>query len=91
VGISYDADKNTRNIRERGLSFELVSEFDWASAYIVEDIRRDYAEHRFQALGFIGRRLYMLVFTPRGADLHVISLRKANAREGRRYEKAADL
>lgn len=50
------------------------------------DRRKDYGELRFQALGFIEERLHMLVFTPRGADTHVISLRKANKREVNRYE-----
>jgi uncharacterized protein len=90
MGISYDPDKNTRNIRERGLSFDLVQEFDWASAYILEDTRRAYPERRYQALGFIGERLHMLVFTPRKGDVRVISLRKASEKEVERYEKAND-
>lgn len=90
MGISYDAAKNAQNIRERGLSFEVVRGFDWSGAFIVEDVRKDYTEQRFQALGFIGARLHMLVFTPRGDDVHVISLRKANAREVRRYEQATE-
>ncbi len=88
MGISYDAAKEERNLRERRLSFELVREFDWSSAYILEDTRKDYGERRFQALGKIGSRLHMLVFTPRGDDVHAISLRKANAREVKRYEEA---
>lgn len=70
----------------RGLSFELACEFEWSTALIVEDVRRDYGERRFQALGRIGRRLHMLVFTPRAGTVHVISLRRANKREVTRYE-----
>jgi uncharacterized DUF497 family protein len=88
MGITYDAAKNARNLRERKLSFELVREFDWSSAYILEDTRKDYGERRFQAMGMIDARLHMLVFTPRGDDVHVISLRKANVREVKRYEEA---
>jgi hypothetical protein len=87
MAISYDPAKNARNIRERNLSFELVRDFDWSTAYMLADARRDYGEPRFQALGEIEGRLYMLVFTPRGDDLHVISLRKANPREINRYEE----
>jgi uncharacterized DUF497 family protein len=75
VPISFDPRKNERNIAERGLSFELV-----------EDVRRDYGERRFQALGMITGRLHALVFTPRAGRVHVISLRKANRREIRLYE-----
>jgi uncharacterized DUF497 family protein len=86
VPISFDPQKNERNIAERGLSFMLVEEFEWDSALVVEDVRRDYGERRFQALGMISGRLHVLVFTPRAGQVHVISLRKANRREIRLYE-----
>jgi uncharacterized DUF497 family protein len=89
VPISFDPRKNERNIAERGLSFELVEEFEWDSALVVEDSRRDYGERRFQALGLIAGRLHALVFTPRAGRVHVISLRKANRREIRGYEAQA--
>ena len=56
---------------------------------IVEDFRKEYGERRFQALGLIGDRLHMMVFTPRANKAHVISLRKANKREVKRYEAQA--
>lgn len=86
MAITYDPDKNENNIRERGISFDRAAEFEWSSALVVEDKRKDYGEPRFQALGFTEERLHMLVFTPREADTHVISLRKANEREVTRYE-----
>jgi uncharacterized DUF497 family protein len=52
-------------------------------------MRMDYGEPRYQALGLIGDRLHMLVFTPRADRLHIISLRKANQREIRHYEHKA--
>lgn len=86
--IRYDPVKARRNLRERGISFDRAEQFDWTEAYGREDLRKDYSEKRFQALGFIGARLHMLVFTNRGEDVHVISLRKANEREIRQYEEA---
>ena len=86
MNISYDPGKNEKNIAERGISFERAAEFEWSSALIVEDSRKDYGEPRFQAPGFIGKRLHALVFTPRAGQAHVISLRKANRREVKRYE-----
>jgi uncharacterized DUF497 family protein len=86
VNIGYDPGKNEKNIAERGISFERAAEFEWSSALIVEDTRKDYGEPRFQALGFIGKRLHVLVFTPRADHVHVISLRKANRREVKQYE-----
>ena len=86
MAITYDPEKNEKNIAERGISFDRAAEFDWSSALVVEDRRKDYGESRFQALGFIEERLHMLVFTPRADDTHVMSLRKANKREVKRYE-----
>ena len=86
--ITYDPAKCERNTAERGLSFELVRAFDWSAALVLEDQRNDYGERRFQALGFIGDRLYMLVSTPRPGAVHVISLRKANKREVTGYEQS---
>ena len=86
VSISFDPEKNERNVAVRGISFELAADFEWSSALVVEDTRKDYGEPRFQALGLIGDRLHMLVFTPRKDVVHVISLRKANKREVKRYE-----
>lgn len=86
MAITYDPDKNEKNIALRGITFEWAAEFEWSSAFVVEDARKDYGERRFQALGFIEERLHVLVFTPRAGNTHVISLRKANKREVKRYE-----
>ena len=85
--IRFDPAKNATNIASRGLSFELVEQMEWATALIQEDTRKAYGERRFQVLGFIGERLHALVFTPREGKVHVISLRKANSREVKRYAK----
>ncbi len=72
---------------ERGLSFDLVERLEWDTAEVVEDMRRDYGETRLQVLALLDNRLYAAVVTPRGHDLRVISLRKANRREVERYGK----
>jgi uncharacterized DUF497 family protein len=89
MDVSFDSAKSEKTLRERGISFEFAAGFEWVSALIVEDFRRDYGERRFQALGLIENRLHMLVFTPRANKAHVISLRKANEREIKRYEAQA--
>jgi uncharacterized DUF497 family protein len=86
VDISFDAAKNVRNIATRGISFEQALAFEWDRALIVEDTRKDYGERRFQAIGLIAERLHVLVFTPRSGRTRVISLRRANKREVKRYE-----
>ena len=84
--ISFDSAKNERNIASRGISFAVAELFEWDTALIAEDLRKGYGEQRFQALGLIAGRLHAMVFTPRAGKVHVISLRKANRREMRRYE-----
>lgn len=88
MDIEFDSAKNERNITQRGISFELAHSLDWNRSIVAKDIRHDYEETRFQALGPINGRLYMMVFTIRGDALRIISLRKANSREVSRYEKA---
>jgi len=86
--IEKDPDKEVRNLAERGLSLDLAANLDWSTALVWEDLREDYGERRFCALGLIEDRVFSVVFTPRNGRPRMISLRKANAREVRRYEKA---
>ncbi|MEQ1838609.1 MAG: BrnT family toxin [Candidatus Nitrotoga sp.] len=83
--ITFDPKKNADNIRERQLSFDEVSKLEWSSAVILEDVRKDYGERRFRVFGYVDERLYAVVFTPRQGAVHVISFRKANSREVKRY------
>ena len=84
--ITFDPAKNERNIRERGLSFERVVDFDFATAEISTYFRN--REYRFAAKGVIGDRVYFLVFIPTTNGIRVISFRKANKREVRNYEES---
>ncbi len=86
--MDKDPEKERRNLEQRGLSLDLAAELDWSTALIWEDRRKDYGERRYCVLGFIGDRLHSVVFTPREGRPRVISLRKANKREVRRYEEA---
>lgn len=85
MDISFDPAKNVRNIARHGISLTRAAEFEWDDAIVSEDDRRDYGERRYQALGRLVARLHMLVYTPRDGRIHVISLRKANGREEKRY------
>ena len=58
---------------------------EWSGAVIKEDVRKNYGERRYLALGMISDRLHALVFTPRADKVYVISLRKANQREVKNY------
>jgi uncharacterized DUF497 family protein len=87
MAVTFDPEKNARNIAERGLSFERAAELDWGTAMIVEDTRRDYGEPRLRVIARLDGRLHALIVTPRGEDLRVISFRRASRREVRLYGK----
>lgn len=88
--FSFDLAKSERNLVIRGLPFSLAREFDWLHSMIEEDRRHDYGERRYRALGMIHERLFQIVFTPRGSKIHIISLRKANAREVNSYAQKTE-
>ena len=46
-----------------------------------EDTRKDYGEKRILCFGMLRSRMVVIGYTPRGADRHVFSMRKANERE----------
>ena len=86
--ISFDSAKSERNIRNRGLAFESAAEFEFESALYAVDERHDYGETRYIAAGMLGLRLHVLCFAETVEGIRVISFRKANAREVKRYAKA---
>lgn len=87
--VSFDPAKNERNVRDRGLSFERAADFDFESAVFQLDTRRNYGESRMRALGRVAGRVHVLVFAETAQGIRVISFRKANAREVKRYEQEA--
>ena len=86
-----DRDKIAKNFAERQLHLvEDAKRFEFETAVVVDDDRREYGEVRQVAIGFIGERMHVLVFTMRGKTCRSISLRKANKREIRRYDTATE-
>ena len=47
----------------------------------IEDTRKNYGEKRVICYGLLAGRVVVVGYTPRGADRHVFSMRKANERE----------
>ena len=86
--ISFDPTKSEQTTRNRGLSFASAAEFDFEGALYAVDERRDYGETRYIAVGVLGVRLHVLCFAETAEGIRVISFRKANAREVKRYAKA---
>ena len=83
--VIFDPAKNERNIRVRGLSFERGVDFSFESALFAIDGRKEYNETRVIAIGMLGDRVHVLCFTETIDGIRVISFRKANDREVKRY------
>ena len=65
----------------------MITIFTDPSLLVEHDQRWEYGEERFRALGVIDRRVFVVVFTRRVRAIRIISARKANSREVKRYEK----
>jgi uncharacterized protein len=86
--IAFDPGKDARNIAKHGVSLALAEDLEWETALVWSDDRMDYGETRQCAIGYIGLRLFAAVFVDRAGARRIVSLRKANQREVKRYAKA---
>lgn len=85
MDLEWDAAKDAENRRKHGLPLAAAARLDWDAAVRDEDQRRDYGEQRWTATAPLDGRLHVCAYTLRAGRLRIISLRKANERERRRY------
>jgi uncharacterized DUF497 family protein len=83
--ISFDPAKRDWTLRERGLAFEKAESVFEGPCIDWPDHRFDYGEDRIVSVGYLGPRMVIIVWTQRGDARHIISMRKANAREIKIY------
>lgn len=83
--FEWDEDKSEKCRQLRGFGFEVVYEFDFASAATIEDDRFDYGERRFISFGLIEEHGYSIVWTPRPPNIRIISARMAHKKELKKY------
>ena len=83
--ITYDITKRNKTLIERGLDFADAKAVFAGHHFTAEDLRQDYGEVRLISIGLIQERMVVLVWTPRGEDRRIISMRKANEREQALY------
>lgn len=84
--FGWDPNKRRSNYQKHGIDFADVfpAFFDQAKV-IKEDQRTDYGETRFNMLATINGRTCHITFTFRNRVVWLISARKANEREQKRY------
>jgi uncharacterized protein len=86
MDFEWDSAKADANEAKHGVPFEVARRvFDDPARVVLEDARRNDGEERFVALGIVDDRIYIVAFTWRGETCRIISARRANAREIRRY------
>ena len=82
--------KRAFNHAKHKVDFAAAEGFDWSTAVVEVDEREDYGELRERAIGWIGERLHVLIFTRRADLIWVISLRKADKSDARRYVEKSE-
>ena len=86
MAVVFDPAKRAQALAERGVDFADADGVIDGEKYQFVDNRFDYGEERITTIGMLDGRMVVVVWTQRGDDRHVISMRKANAREQRRYQ-----
>jgi uncharacterized DUF497 family protein len=83
--IAFDTNKDAANLEKHGISLAAGATIEWEDALTWADERNNYGEARMCAIAYIGNRLYYVAYVDRAEVRRIISLRKANSREEKRY------
>jgi uncharacterized DUF497 family protein len=83
----FDEAKEAINVAKHSISLARISDF--VEVAVMVDDRFDYGETRYRAWGHIDGGAYYLAFTFRDGEMRPISLRRAHAKEMKRYVKKA--
>jgi len=80
--FEWDEAKSDKCLKKTGFDFDFATRaFRDPLGFVKQDLRKDYGEDRFTLLGKIDERVHVVVYTPRGLAIRIISARKANDRE----------
>lgn len=84
----WDEAKNRSNRAKHGLDFADAEQVFAGRCVTFVDDRFDYGERRLVSLGTLAGRVVVMAHSPRGHDAtRIISMRKANRREQKIYQK----
>lgn len=87
--FEWDEEKNRLNIRDHKIGFADVPPLFRGPVLIELDDRFEYGEDRWVAIGLLRNIVIVVVYTERRRDtIRIISARKANRYERRRYEES---
>jgi uncharacterized protein len=83
--ITWDESKRRANLVKHGIDFLDAEEILDGPTVTTEDRRFDYGENRWVTLGLLGGVVVSMVYTERGDELRIISIRKAQKHEERYF------
>lgn len=86
--FSWDQQKSTRNLRDRGFDFEFATLIFEGPTLEREDTRRDYGERRMVAIGIAQGLALTVVYTDR-TETGAVVRRIISARLSDRHERQA--
>ncbi|MEY4420275.1 MAG: hypothetical protein RLZZ498_871 [Pseudomonadota bacterium] len=90
MNFEWNEAKSQACFDERGFDFAYAAEAFFDPHRLTrKDLRYSYGEERFQLLGEIDSRIFVVIYTPRPQATRIISARKANAREIKQYENGS--
>lgn len=90
--FEWNEQKSEDTRKERGFGFEeATAVFLDPDRFTCADERYDYGEDRWLTYGEIEGRLFAVAYTMRGEAIRIMSARKANKRERRRYDANKDI
>ena len=79
--FEWEEAKHAKTLRERGIGFDDGARIFEGPVMIWQDVRRNYGEERFRAIGNSEGDILHVVFTWRGDAVRIISVRRANRKE----------
>jgi uncharacterized DUF497 family protein len=90
MDFGWNEAKRAKTLRERGLDFARAGEI-FSGLHVTRSTHGGKSgETRFVTAGFLDSRLVVMVWTPRGARRHVMSMRYAHAKEQKHWKEEMD-
>jgi hypothetical protein len=84
--FEWDTEKAAHNLRKHDVPFELAQRVFDDPQHVEGNVSRAQdGEPRRKAVGMIDGKLFAVVFTMRGEARRIISARRTNAKEDRKY------
>ncbi len=86
--FEWDDEKRRQNISKHGVDLIHAALIFEGSTLTKIDDRLDYGEERFTSLGLVDGMAFVVVHTPRGENIRLISARKGGRKDYEKYQES---